>query len=437
MSVGLDCSRSCLVTFTPAIYKTTGVDEIVPSLAPVLPDDVTCIQFLSQGKVRITFESAESVSAMMEEQLKFNGVSLPVQSADPRSRLVYLRDCPSEVSDAAVRQLLAPYGAVREVTTVHHNKFPRISTGTRRISMSVVRDIPSSLRVMGFDCRVWYPGQPSLCPICRKPGHPVKKCPDHGKCRRCHQPGHVARQCRRAWGTATVAPSGSTAPVASTTVTDPGARADSDPRAPPSSSPPAAVVTLPLVTSVSVDTALLVSNQLVDEDDMATDYAPSDSSSEEIATSTRVLRSAAMDVVVDSDLSVATPEVSASEVAAPEGTLSVVTASQVLPESQCTPVLDDTPVPSNVSSGDSCVASVFVDPHPDILCPMAAWEWLDGDALNEETICEYLHNAHADFADLRVGSSLSSHQVRLFKSLVSDGSIWFDVGPELIPNPFV
>ena len=77
--------------------------------------------------------------------------------------------------------------------------------------MSVTKEIPSILRVAGFDCRVWYAGQPSVCPICRKPGHRVKQCPDHGKCRRCHQPGHVARQCRRAWGAASAAPSGSSA----------------------------------------------------------------------------------------------------------------------------------------------------------------------------------------------------------------------------------
>ena len=50
-----------------------------------------------------------------------------------------------------------------------------------------------------------------MCPICRKPGHRVKQCPDQGKCRRCHQPGHVARQCSRAWGAASAAPSGSSA----------------------------------------------------------------------------------------------------------------------------------------------------------------------------------------------------------------------------------
>ena len=92
-----------------------------------------------------------------------------------------------------------------------HNKFPRISSGTQEVTMSVVMEIPHVLRVMGFDCRVWHAGQPSVCPICRKSGHRAKQCLDHGKCRRCHKPDHVARQCRRAWGAASSVPAGSNA----------------------------------------------------------------------------------------------------------------------------------------------------------------------------------------------------------------------------------
>ena len=161
--------------------------------------------------VRITFGCADSALSCFEDGVYFKDSRLSVQSADPRARLVYVRDCPSEVSDASVRELLAPYGVVRKVVQVPHNNFPKLSSGTRKVTMSVTKEIPSILRVAGFDCRVWYAGQPSVCPICRKPGHRVKQCPDYGKCRRCHQPGHVARQCRRAWGAASAAPPGSSA----------------------------------------------------------------------------------------------------------------------------------------------------------------------------------------------------------------------------------
>ena len=140
MSVGLDYSRCGLVTFPPTICKTIGVDEIVPVLVPSLPEDVKCIQFLSQGKVRITFACADYALSCLEDGVQFNGSRLPVQSADPRTRLVYVRDWRSEVSDTSVRELLAPFGLVRKLVQVPHNQFPRISSGTRKVTMSVKKN---------------------------------------------------------------------------------------------------------------------------------------------------------------------------------------------------------------------------------------------------------------------------------------------------------
>ena len=160
------------------------------------------------GKGPYLFGSADSASVLLEDGLHCNGVNLPVQPAGPRSRVVYVRDCPVQVSDLSVRKLLAPYGDVRKVIQVPHNNFPQISSGTRKVTMSVVKEIPLILRLMGFDCRVWYAGQPSVCPIYRKSRHRAKQCPHHEKCRRCHKPRHVARQCRRACGAASAVPLG-------------------------------------------------------------------------------------------------------------------------------------------------------------------------------------------------------------------------------------
>ena len=199
MSAVPDCSRSCLVVFPGGFNSVCGVEETVLGLRGILSSDVTCIQFLEQSKVRISFASAESASRLLESGLDVTTHVLPVLPADPRVRVVYVRDCPIEVSDDAVEEMLSPFGAVRKVTQVLHKGSPRISSGTRKVLMSVVKDIPLVLRVMGFDCRVWYAGQPAVCPICGKPGHRARKCPDHGKCRRCHRPGHIARFCRGAW----------------------------------------------------------------------------------------------------------------------------------------------------------------------------------------------------------------------------------------------
>ena len=120
------------------------------------------------------------------------------------------------------------------------------------VKMSFHKDIPSVLRVGAFDCRVWYRRQPVLCSICDKAGHRAKQCPLNGLCRRCKKLGHMVRECRNAWGTAeSSAASGS-----------------SGSRAAPPSAPPA--------PRVPMDTALLLSAHLVEEDDMDTDYRPLD-----------------------------------------------------------------------------------------------------------------------------------------------------------------
>ena len=91
------------------------------------------------------------------------------------------------------------YGKVYSVKSVYHKEFPAICTGTRTVLMSVNDSVPSIVNVHGFECRVWYPGQPAYCSVCRSSGDLPRACPLSGLCRRCKQPGHVARECVQAW----------------------------------------------------------------------------------------------------------------------------------------------------------------------------------------------------------------------------------------------
>ena len=85
------------------------------------------------------------------------------------------------------------------VKSVYHKEFPAICTGTRTVLMSVNASVPFIVNVHGFECRVWYPGQPAYCAVCRSCGHLSRACPLSGLCRHCKQPGHVARECMQAW----------------------------------------------------------------------------------------------------------------------------------------------------------------------------------------------------------------------------------------------
>ena len=61
--------------------------------------------------------------------------------------------------------------------------------------MSVQVPVPSTVNVLTFESRVWYPGQPLLCCIGQEPGHLPRACPLSGFCRRGNQPGHKAGEC--------------------------------------------------------------------------------------------------------------------------------------------------------------------------------------------------------------------------------------------------
>ena len=89
-------------------------------------------------------------------------------------------------------------------------RMPDVSTGTRVVKVTLTKDLPSSVRVSGFDVRLWYQGQPQVCPVCRSYGHRVKDCPFNGLCRRCSQPGHMAREC--SFRRTSVAPTASSVP---------------------------------------------------------------------------------------------------------------------------------------------------------------------------------------------------------------------------------
>ena len=57
------------------------------------------------------------------------------------------------------------------VKFVYCIEFPALCTGTHIVLMSVNDPVPSVVNVHGFECRVWCPGQPAFCSVCRSSGH--------------------------------------------------------------------------------------------------------------------------------------------------------------------------------------------------------------------------------------------------------------------------
>ena len=195
------CPNSCVVFFPEEIYKSVGSSDVLPQLLEVVAIDKLCAaQFLRNGAVRLTFKQTADCEELVARGLTYGDTPLRVASADARSRIVYLRDCPPEVPNDVVLQFFSSYGVVHSVKRSKHAAFPVLHDGNRVVRMSLSKDIPSAVYVAGFDCRVWYARQPPQCSICNKSGHRNRDCPLSGLCRRCRQPGHRAKECRQAWG---------------------------------------------------------------------------------------------------------------------------------------------------------------------------------------------------------------------------------------------
>ena len=192
----VQCSRTLAAHFPPAVYRSVGASKVLPELAKSLDiANVQCIQFVPNGVVRVTFKESAQCDAALASGVKFRGSSLRVTPVDARTRLVYLRDLPVEVPDEPVRAFFRKFGVLHSLSPQFHPGWPDVKNGTRVAKVTLLKDLPSSVRIAGYDARLWYQGQPQSCPVCRQFGHRVRDCPLNGLCRRCHQPGHMAREC--------------------------------------------------------------------------------------------------------------------------------------------------------------------------------------------------------------------------------------------------
>ena len=196
MPAVVQCLRTLAVHFPSTVYRSTGAAQVLPDLVKSLDvANVQCIQFVPNGIVRVTFNEPSQCDAALASGVSFRGSKLRVTPVDARTRLVYVRDLPAEVPDEPVSVFLRQYGVVHSLSPQYHPGWPNVKNGTRVAKVTLLKDLPSSVRIAGFDVRLWYQGQPQSCPVCRQFGHRVRDCPLNGLCRRCRQPGHMAREC--------------------------------------------------------------------------------------------------------------------------------------------------------------------------------------------------------------------------------------------------
>ena len=149
------CPCSLVVYFPAAVYKSVAAAEVLPKLLDAVPvprEEVLVVQFLRNGAVRVTFKTERVCDTVSESGIRYGEHQLRIAPVKPRHVLVHLRDCPIEVPNKVASKVLEAFGEVHKITASAHEGFPAILNGTRVIKMSLHKDIPSVLRVGGFDC---------------------------------------------------------------------------------------------------------------------------------------------------------------------------------------------------------------------------------------------------------------------------------------------
>ena len=192
--------RSLVAQFPEDVYRNAGASDVLPLVMKNLDaDKVLAVQFLRAGRVRLTFQDPETCAQVLKEGLDLE-FSVDLFPADYRLRTVHLRDLPVEIEEEVVLSFLAGFGEVLSVNHCFFDDYPSVRNGNRVSKVLLDRDIPQFVEIDGCNCRVWYPGRPPQCSVCREFGHRAPTCPLSGRCWRCRQPGHMARECTQAWG---------------------------------------------------------------------------------------------------------------------------------------------------------------------------------------------------------------------------------------------
>ncbi|KAK3734681.1 hypothetical protein QZH41_013942 [Actinostola sp. cb2023] len=173
----------------------TDVIEFLYGEAACEEGAIKCVQVDRDGSIVVTFESQEYVEKILDlGMLTINGYPVVVSSVDARRRYVKIYYLPYEVSNQQLQAALSEYGHVYHVRRDLCYDFKEIESGVRTVTMTVNKEVPSFLKVMGSEVKVYYRGQRQTCRKCGSASHFAKDCPNT-QCFRCHGLGHVSREC--------------------------------------------------------------------------------------------------------------------------------------------------------------------------------------------------------------------------------------------------
>ena len=173
--------------------------EVIEAIIKVFnPFTVISVQF-GYDNILVVFEKAEGkTSALNLGGIHICNKYIKIEGG-AQILTVVLFDYPFEGPEDPIKAALEPFGVYKDF---RFQKYPyedlQLYTGSRLIRFSLSPDIlelPRSILIGGYYCRLWHRGQSIQCNICSAVGHKASNCPLKGKCLHCKKEGHFSRNC--------------------------------------------------------------------------------------------------------------------------------------------------------------------------------------------------------------------------------------------------
>ena len=117
--------KSMVLHFPPSVYQKIGVADMLPKLLEILQiEDLRCVQFLRNGRVRVSFYQEDVRDHYLSEGFLFGDQDIPVTRDAQNVTVVYIRDLPYEVPSDDVVDFFSSYGEVLTVERSVAANFP-------------------------------------------------------------------------------------------------------------------------------------------------------------------------------------------------------------------------------------------------------------------------------------------------------------------------
>ena len=111
--------------FPATVYHLVGSSVVLPDLLQAMNKDLlTTAQFLRNGALRLTFKPCTECERVLASGIRYGDVPLRLAPAGAQLRIIYLRDCPSEVSNVVIRFFFTFVG---DGSIVHAPGLPQVA----------------------------------------------------------------------------------------------------------------------------------------------------------------------------------------------------------------------------------------------------------------------------------------------------------------------